>query len=189
MAQAKTLTKQELKQVVDVTRACSRYAERDVTMLLMTHYCGLRVSEVASLQIKDVLDNNGAVRAEFVLGAERTKSKSARTVFLPSKMQKQLQRYIAGIKLHAQRTYLFITQKNKQFSANTATQHLKGLYVQAGITGATSHSGRRTFLTNLAAKGVSVRVLAELAGHKNWQVTMRYVDASDEMMRNAVELI
>ena len=43
MAQAKTLTKTELKRVVDVTNSCSRYAERDVTMLLLTHLCGLRV--------------------------------------------------------------------------------------------------------------------------------------------------
>jgi integrase/recombinase XerD len=48
---------------------------------------------------------------------------------------------------------------------------------------------RRSFLTSLAAKGISVRVLADLAGHRNLQVTMRYLDASDDMKRNAVELI
>jgi len=41
----------------------------------------------------------------------------------------------------------------------------------------------------LAAKGTGVRVLASLAGHRNIQVTMRYIDASDDMKRNAVELI
>ena len=48
MAQAKTLTKTELKRVVDVTNSCSRYAARDVTMLLLTHLCGLRIGEVAN---------------------------------------------------------------------------------------------------------------------------------------------
>ncbi len=48
MAQAKTLTKQELKRLLDVARGGSRYAERDVTMLLLTHWCGLRVGEVAN---------------------------------------------------------------------------------------------------------------------------------------------
>ncbi len=38
MAQAKTLTKQNLKQLVDVTNSCSRYAARDATMLLFTHF-------------------------------------------------------------------------------------------------------------------------------------------------------
>ena len=45
MAQAKTLTKAELKRLFDVTRSCSRYAERDLTMLQLTHYCGMRVEK------------------------------------------------------------------------------------------------------------------------------------------------
>ena len=62
MAQAKTLSKAELKQVVDVTNSCSRYAARDVTMLLFTHLCGLRIGEVAALGFYDVLD----ARATYV---------------------------------------------------------------------------------------------------------------------------
>ncbi|MDP4300215.1 tyrosine-type recombinase/integrase, partial [Leptothrix discophora] len=54
--------------------------------------------------------------------------------------------------------------------------------------GATSHSGRRTFITNLAAQGVSVRVLAALAGHRSIQTTQRYIDVNDNMLRRAVEL-
>ena len=46
MAQAKTLSKAELKQLLDVTNSCSRYAARDATMLLFTHLCGLRVGAV-----------------------------------------------------------------------------------------------------------------------------------------------
>ena len=61
-AQAKTLTKAELKRLFDVTRSCSRYAERDLTMLQLTHYCGMRVGEVAALRIEDVVDENYKVR-------------------------------------------------------------------------------------------------------------------------------
>ena len=63
------------------------------------------------------------------------------------------------------------------------------MFKRAGIAGASSHSLRRSFLTGLAAKGIGVRVLADLAGHRNLQVTMRYLDASDDMKRNAVELV
>ena len=58
MAQTKTLTKAELKRLFDVTRNCSRYVERDLTMLQLTHYCGARVGEVAELRIEDVVDEN-----------------------------------------------------------------------------------------------------------------------------------
>ena len=44
-------------------------------------------------------------------------------------------------------------------------------------------------MTELAAKGVSVRVLAEMAGHASIQTTQRYIDVNDDMMRNACELI
>jgi len=58
MAQAKTLNKTELKQLLDVTNSCSRHPLRDSTMLLFTHLCGLRVGEVAALRFDDVLDAN-----------------------------------------------------------------------------------------------------------------------------------
>ena len=53
-------------------------------MLQLTHYCGMRVGEVAALKIEDVVDENYKVRAEIVLAAERTKSKRARRIFCQS---------------------------------------------------------------------------------------------------------
>ena len=97
MAQAKTLNKTELKQLLDVTNSCSRYPLRDSTMLLFTHLCGLRVGEVAALRFDDVLDANGAVRDEMTLDAARTKSKRARKIFLPKQMQRQLQAYVSSV--------------------------------------------------------------------------------------------
>ena len=190
MAQAKTLTKAELKRLFDVTRSCSRYAEQDLTMLQLTHYCGMRVGEVAALRITDVVDENYKVRTEIVLAASITKSKRARRIFVPRQMHRQLQRYRNTLpSTLTPNTYLFSTQKQIHFTANTAAQHLQRLYAQAAIFGATSHSGRRTYLTELAAKGVSVRVLAEITGHASIQTTQRYIDVNDEQMRSAAELI
>ena len=53
----------------------------------------------------------------------------------------------------------------------------------------TSHSGRRTFITGLAHKGVNVRVLAALAGHRNIATTQRYIELNDHVLREAVELV
>ena len=52
-----------------------------------------------------------------------------------------------------------------------------------------SHSGVRGFITNLAQKGVSARVLMELAGHKSLAVTQKYIDVNPAMMRSAIELL
>jgi len=68
-------------------------------------------------------------------------------------------------------------------------QYFHYLYKECGIEGASSHSGRRGFITSLASKGVSVRVLQELAGHRSLAVTQRYIEVNHQLMRNAVELI
>ena len=55
MAQVKTLSKAELKQLLDVTNSCSRNSVRDATMLLFTHLCGLGLIEVDALRFDDIL--------------------------------------------------------------------------------------------------------------------------------------
>ena len=78
---------------------------------------------------------------------------------------------------------------HRRINALQYAQHLQRLYARAGIVGATSHSGRGTWLTELSSKGVGVRVLAEMAGHASIQTTQRYIDVNDEQMRRAAELI
>ena len=112
MAQAKILKKAELKRLFEVTRSCSRYAERDSTMLQLTHYCGMRVGELAALKITDVVDEKGKVRAEIVLAASITKSKRARRIFVPRQMYRQLQQHVNTLSSTLNHnTYLFSTQK------------------------------------------------------------------------------
>ena len=48
---------------------------------------------------------------------------------------------------------------------------------------------RPEFITQLADKGVGVRVLAELAGHRSIAVTQRYIDVNDAQCARAVELL
>ena len=86
---------------------------------------------------------------------------------------------------------LFYTQKRagEGFSPNTLAQHFHYIYHRAGIEGASSHSGRRTFITNLASKGVGVRVLMSLAGHRHIGTTQAYIDVNDDMKRRAVEMV
>ena len=86
---------------------------------------------------------------------------------------------------------LFPTQKNPKrgFTANTLCQLFHKIYKDARMTGATSHSGRRTFITKLADKGVGVRVLMALAGHKSIATTQRYIELNPTVMKAAVELI
>jgi integrase/recombinase XerD len=190
MAQAKTLTPIELEKVLAYIES-KPSALRNRVMLLMTLWAGFRVSEVAGLTIADVRNADGSIKAEIYLSAERVKHAHAGVVYLNERLQRELAVYVASRNWHGNEQALFTTVANprKGFSANTMTQHFHYLYKRAGITGASSHSGRRTFITTLANKGVSVRLLASLVRHANIATTQRYIDVNDDMKRAAIELV
>ena len=71
MPQARTLTHKELRRVLDYV-ASRPHAARNRLVLLMTHWAGMRVGEVAALRVEDVLAQDGAVKAEIRLDAQRT---------------------------------------------------------------------------------------------------------------------
>ncbi len=187
MSQAKTLNERELRRVLDYC-ALTRHAARNRAMVLLTFYAGLRISEVAALKWGDAVGLDGAVKSEIQLAPEQVKLGHARAVFISDKLRKELTAYIKTVKKRAPELPLFRTQKQQGFSANTLCQHFHWMYKRAGLDGASSHSGRRTFITTLASKGVGVRVLAALAGHRSIATTQVYIDVNDDMKRKAVEL-
>ena len=195
MKQARTLSDKELKRLLALI-ATRRYAERDRAMVLLTHLAGMRIGEVAALAISDVLDRNGEIVPEINLAAHQTKGAHARTVVLSTRMRQELSDYMAWYQSNQRHKRsqqldrvlpLFPTQKRSGFTANTACYHLFMLYRDAGFDGASSHSGRRSFLTNLSQKAVPLKVMMELAGHRQAQTTMRYVSVTPDMKRAAVE--
>jgi len=190
MAQAKTLTAAELRRVTDYI-ATRPHATRNRAMLMMTHLAGLRVGEVALLSWSDAVNPEGVVREEIRLNADQTKGRHPRTVYVSHKLRKELQAYVNSIPARADEAAFFYTQKHPRrgFSPNTLTQLFFNMYRGACIEGASSHSGRRTFATSLSSKGASIRVLMKLMGHRNISTTIGYVDASDDMLRRAVELV
>ncbi len=190
MAQAKILTPDELEQVLGFI-GTKKYAERNRCMLLLTHYAGLRVGEVACIRWQDVVNGDGSVKDEIRLLPDMTKGRHARTVFVGRKLHEELQAYVAQTKCLDKAYPLFASQKSVKsgFSANSLSQTLTQLYVSAGIEGATSHSGRRSFLTNLANKGTAIHLLKTLAGHRNIQTTAAYLYSSSAQLKAVVELV
>lgn len=189
MPQAKTLSEKELK-IVLATVAQGRHPARNRAMVLMSFLAGMRAGELASLKVGDVVAADGAVKNELRLGADQTKGSRGRVVMLGDKLRKELAAYVATLSNHADDAPLFYSQVSRAgMSANTVAQLFLELYAKAGINGASSHSGRRTFITSLANKGVGVRVLMALAGHRHMSTTQRYIDLNDEMLKIAVNLV
>jgi integrase/recombinase XerD len=188
--QAKTLTATETRRVLDYV-ATRPHAERNRAMFLTMLYAALRVKECASLRYADVIDAEGKIKAEIYLSAEQTKGSKTGTVFVSDKLRKELQAYVRAVPYKSITDKLFYSQKRpvEGWNSNTLCQYFHHLFRNVGIDGASSHSPRRTAITNLADKGVSVRVLQSIARHANISTTQCYIDVNDAMKRKAIELI
>ena len=190
MAQAKTLTASELEQLLNYINT-RKYAARNRSMMLLTHWAGLRIGEVACLRWCDVTTSEGVVKDEIRLLPDMTKGRHARTVFINLKLKAELQLYAFQAKCIDRNYPFFASQKSLKsgFSANSLAQTFATLYSECGLEGASSHSGRRTFLTALANKGTGIHILKTLAGHRSIQTTAQYLYSSPSQLKAAVELI
>lgn len=188
MAQAKTLLDSEYAKVMKYV-ATQRHADRNRCVIAITHYAGLRIGEVALLRVSHVMNADGTVKNEIRFKAHEVKERRDGVVPVSDKLAKELAGYLQSIRVRSLDQPLFATQQSEAFSANTLTQRVNYIYKQAGIAGATSHSGRRTFITKLAEKGIGIRVLQKLARHQSIATTQVYIDCNDDMMRKAVGLL
>jgi integrase/recombinase XerD len=74
------------------------------------------------------------------------------------------------------------------FNANSLAQTFALIYEAADLEGASSHSGRKTFLTNMANKGTAIHILKTLAGHRSISTAAGYLYSSPSQIKAAVEL-
>ena len=187
---AKILTEQDIERVLTYIEPRA-HAARNRAMLMMTYYSGMRVGEVAGLRYVDIVDADRNIRSEIALFPEQTNDADTRTVFISEKLRQELTDYLNVTEFKDPQDKFFYTQKkySEGFTPNTLAQHFHYLYRHSGVVGATGHSGRRSFIRNLASKGVSVHVLADLAGHKSVATTKQYIDRNQDVQRQAVELM
>lgn len=153
---------------------------------------------LSALNVGDLL-HRGKVRREFRLGTDDTKYCRARTIYLESP------RAIAAVLayLRARRLALdftgneplFVGQKqnrrdrSSRLSPNSVAHLFRRLYARAGVVGASSHSGRRWFMTELARHGIHPRIIQKRAGHSSLATTQRYIEVTPDQERRAVRAI
>ena len=129
--QAKTLTAQEIRRVLDYI-ATRKHSARNRAMLLTMYYAGLRVKECAALRYEDVLDAEGKIRAEIRLAPEQTKGSKAGTVFVSDKLRKELHSYVVAVPAKRITDKLFYSQKRPEdgWNSNTLCQFFHHLFNQ-----------------------------------------------------------
>jgi integrase/recombinase XerD len=190
MKQAKLLTDVERKRLAAVIDS-RRHATRNHTAVAFSFYAGLRACEIAALRVGDVFDEAGAVRDTIYLTATQTKGNEGNTVLVNKRLAAALKRYAAAYHKRIQQPNapIMFSGKGAGFTAQTIVNLFQRFYRLAAIAGASSHSGRRQFVTELADKGVNARVVQALARHRHLNTTMRYIDLNENKLRAAVELV
>jgi len=169
-----------------------RYPERDRVMILLSVRAGLRAKEIAMATWAMVTDAEGKVGDALHLsnGASKGK-KGGRTVPLNKELRSAL------IALKATRNVeagdrIIHSERDLGMSAGAVQVWFHRLYKELGFEGASSHSGRRTFVTrcakNIVAAGGSLRDVQELAGHASLATTQRYIQGDSAAKRRVVDL-
>ena len=187
MSQASVLTDPDIRRVFRIIET-TRHAERNRLAFVLSIYAGMRIGEIAALRIVDVATAQGDIRREIKLAAHQTKGSKGRTVVLSDRVQREIAVHLKNRTCCRDDAPMIASQRNGRFFSNVSLSMLfKETYDLAGIR-TSSHSGRRTFATRLNEKGVGMRTIQRLMGHRNIGTTALYCEVSDEIMRNAVEL-
>jgi integrase len=194
--QAKTLTKAQVDSVTSflLTR---RHGLRDQTVFLLSIRAGLRAKEIANLRWSMVTGSDGNVGDAIHLTDDASKGRSGRIVPLNKQLRANLVQLLAvarqGHHFGLETAYVVTTERAKRTSAQAVVNMFKRWYTDLGLLGCSSHSGRRTFITNAAKKistvGGSLRDVQMLAGHASLAVTQRYIEGDGEARRKIVDMV
>lgn len=185
---AKVLSEAEFKLLLLVAKV-GKMGTRNLALVYCSFGLGLRAKEIASLTIADVANSNYQLLDELILKRSMTKGEKQRHAYLThKKIREVLQAHLNELKHMPRNKALFQTQRQSRFTANTLQKWFKSLYDKAGIHGASSHSGRRTFITRLIEQGADIKAVSRLAGHANIVTTAIYVEDNPERLKRIANL-
>lgn len=185
---AKILNEFEFEQLLIAAKIGS-FALRNIALVYCSFGLGLRAKEIASLTVKDVADKQYRLLDEICLKRSLHWGKKQHYAYLTNKkVYAALTDHLKTIVGSELNKPLFQTQRKKEFTPGTLQKWFRSLYDKAGIIGASSHSGRRTFITRLLEQGVSIKAVSSLAGHASPITTAIYTENKPECLQTIAKL-
>ncbi|TDG13571.1 site-specific tyrosine recombinase XerD [Seongchinamella unica] len=177
----KSLSEADVDKLLEVPDLDIPLEFRDRTMLELLYACGLRVTELTSLQINQISLNQGVVR---VFG----KGSKERLVPMGEEALSWLQRYLAGPRMELLKgipsEVVFPSKRGRQMTRQTFWYRIKIYAQRAGIKQALSpHTLRHAFATHLLNHGADLRVVQMLLGHSDLTTTQIYTHVARQRMQ------
>ena len=194
--QSKTFNRTQIKMIGNYVLN-NRYGLRDQTIFYFSIKCGLRSKEISHLKWWMVMDSDGTVGKYLNLPNSSSKGKSGRVVPLNKDLKKNLEMMLEKHRklsdFNPQTSFIVRTERSKSTSPQSIVNMFQRWYGKLGLVGCSSHSGRRTFITETSKKistvGGSLRDIQMMVGHSSLQTTQRYIESDSECQRKVVDLI
>lgn len=145
------------------------------TLLALAYAAGLRISEVISLKVKDILLDEGLIHIK------EAKGKKDRLTLLSDKLIGDLKVLMNG---KGANDYVFESERGGKLASRTASKIFENAMKKADILKeATFHSLRHSFATHLLENGTDIRYVQKLLGHNNIKTTQIYTQVSTQAIR------
>jgi len=190
--QAKTLTKAQVDTLL-LHVGNGRNGTRNRVVALLSVRAGLRAKEIAHLTWSMVLNSDGTLAEEIGLQDCAAKGSSGRMVPMAKDLKAAMAAWRNECGVVDHRARIITTERAAATSAQSIVNMFADWYRALGFNGCSSHSGRRTFITNAARKistvGGSIRDVQALAGHTSLNTTQRYIEVNLDAKRRVVDAL
>jgi len=166
------LSEKEISSIIDSIDENSQFYRRDTAMIEMLYSCGIRVSELCSLEISDLFLDDELIR---VIG----KGSKERLLPIGGKAKTFLNEYLIHSRNRLNRktesSFVFLSRNGKVLTRAMVNKILNKWTKSAGITRSISpHMLRHSFATHLLEGGADLRFVQALLGHSDIATTQIY---------------
>jgi integrase/recombinase XerC len=184
---ARDISSKDVQRFLRWVNAEGRYRARNRVIACLSFYAGLRASEIANARWRMVLDTEGNVSDTLRLEDAAAKKLSGRVIPLKAEVKEALQRYLTSLCPVPQLDdFILKSERSVGMRAQSIVNWFRSVYAELGITGASSHSGRRHFITMAARRiseaGGSLRDIQDLAGHRALTTTQLYIAKNSDVL-------
>ena len=190
--QAKVLSRAQIDGALGYI-AKTRHPVRNRVIFLLSAKAGLRAKEIASLTWDMLTDADDEIGRAIHLRNVASKGRSGRIIPLNAKLRQALIEWRIEARTKRASQYVIVTERSAKTSSHAVVLMFAKWYRALALNGCSSHSGRRTFITNAARKistvGGSLRDVQILAGHSALGTTQRYIEADAAAQRKIVDMV
>lgn len=169
-----------------------RHQLRNTVITLLSFKAGLRACEIAGLTWQMTLRTDGLIADHLRISKHIAKYGSGRHIPMHVELKKAVTEYHLA-RGKPQEGPVILSERGGHMTARSIVNWFHDVYAELNMRGCSSHSGRRTFITQsariISKTGGSLRDVQELAGHRALTTTERYIEGNRDAQRKLISLI